>query len=105
MPDKTESKKSILAALSDCSHPHYLMKDTELSQKYNLGRTTLRLLREENGIGGHRDRVLGELKKLSTGGMYLADVVAALDGRVEYMCLYKIFREEGLPLLKKGKND
>ena len=105
MNDKLSNKTALLQVLRDPAHQHYLMKDTDLSEEYGLGRTTLRLLREENGIGGHRERVVGELRKLSTGSMYLAQVVEALNGRVAYMCLYKIFQEEGLPLLKKGKND
>lgn len=97
--------KGIREAMSNPESPSYFLKDSEIMEAFGLSRSYLRLLRKTHGIQKHRARVLEAVKALPYTGMYVQDLVDALGDRVSYMCLYKIIEEEGLAVLKRGKND
>lgn len=95
----------IVKALKTFEDPRYFYKDSEILEEFGLSRTYLRVIRKQYGIKKHKERIVDFLATINTSSLYVQDLVDLVGGRVDYMCFYKIIDSEGIPILKKGKND
>ena len=86
-------------------HPDYLLKDSELCDKYNVSRATMKTIRARLGVPKRGDRILNTLLALDTSKMYLNELTERLEGRVTYKCLHKLIERHELPIKKRNKND
>jgi hypothetical protein len=98
-----KAREFLTGIYNDPRHEHYFCCDSELRDLSGLSEPVIRSLRASLGIPQRDERIYQYLVKYhKPSTMYLDEMVLALEGRVEYYCLYHILRKRGVDYPKRS---